>query len=200
MSITLRQESQPILDNFDLHNFHCDITSARHLCIVASCGKPLANVSGIKFSKLSPSISEITYACTLLNDFLTTHIDELKNVLNCTSSLNKALKALESIPAVRGLVVNETKISYRSFEFTGYTVKYETDTEKLHIRYNKSLAIENIGINSTFSKFSAANKSDVLTDKTLFKTFDKIIKANYKVKLCLDKLDAANAVVNSCSI
>jgi hypothetical protein len=70
MSLILRRECQEVLDAADLHNFHVEIIN-KYLAIVGECGKPLVTISGIQFSRGTPSKAEIPYAVELFNAFVT---------------------------------------------------------------------------------------------------------------------------------
>ncbi len=74
MSLMLRKTCQIVLDNYNLQNYHVTISeTTKCLAIVTECGKPLANIEGITFSRICPTKDEIVYASELLRDFLTTH-------------------------------------------------------------------------------------------------------------------------------
>lgn len=81
MSLLLRKNCQPILDGANLAEYHVDIAEQKYLRIVTECGKPLVNIFGIKFNRLSPNEAEIEYATELLDNFMGTHLPLLNEYM-----------------------------------------------------------------------------------------------------------------------
>ena len=73
MSLLLRKECQPVLDTYGLSTYHVDINCNNFLQITGECGKPLVVISGIRFSRSTPSKAEIGYAKELLDAFFGKH-------------------------------------------------------------------------------------------------------------------------------
>ncbi len=98
MSLMLRKKCQIILDSYNLQNYHVTISEeTKCLKIVTECGKPMANIEGITFSRICPTKDEIVYASELLQDFLTTHKVQFGLYVQArTTFINKKVIEMES--------------------------------------------------------------------------------------------------------
>jgi len=99
MSLMLRKNCQEALDTFGLTNYHVEINKAKYLAIVGSCGKPLMAVTGISFSKASPSKAEIEYATMLLKDFLVKNEIKINSFINLVIKTEEAKSTLKEYPS-----------------------------------------------------------------------------------------------------
>lgn len=79
MSLQLRQQAEKVLERHKLNNYHVRIDDALYMNIVGECGQPLVTIYGIKFTKKTPTKSEIEYALTLLDSFLIKHSKDIKH-------------------------------------------------------------------------------------------------------------------------
>jgi len=81
MSLLLRKNCQPLLDNVGLTPYHVRINDNKHLQIVSKCGKPLVTISGIEFTRNQPSKDEIEFATELFAAFITANHQALEDHL-----------------------------------------------------------------------------------------------------------------------
>ncbi len=90
MSLMLRKKAQVVLDKFNMQNFHVTIgDDPKNLKIVTECGKPMADIHGIVFNRMSPTPDEVAYSVELLEDFLTTHKVQFDAYMKAKIALGK---------------------------------------------------------------------------------------------------------------
>ena len=99
MSLMLRKKCEDILNDTFLENFHVDIDpDTRYLRIVSECGKPLVTISGIVFSRTTPTNAEIEYCADLLEVFITKHRKELLSVIELQKKVKNANNLVNKYP------------------------------------------------------------------------------------------------------
>ncbi len=119
MSLILRKECQTPLDTYGLAEYHVRINDDKYLTIVGPCGKPLFSISGIVFSRTTPTLTEIAYATELLQEFLIKFKQEILDVIKAKSDLFKVQSSMTELPD------NFSK-SYTNVEHIVYTSKNES--------------------------------------------------------------------------
>lgn len=124
MSLILRKECQYILDNYKLQNYHVLINqNTKYLQIVGECGQPLINISGIQFTRLTPTKLEIKYATELLNSFLTAHMSEITTYI-AQKIANKKFPFIETTNDRYNITTNSASgMIYNSLVYTDGPVK-----------------------------------------------------------------------------
>ncbi len=98
MSLILRKECQTPLDTYGLAEYHVRINDNKQLTIVGPCGKPLFSISGIIFSRVTPTLAEIEYAKELLQEFLIKFKQEILDVIKAKSDLFKVQSSMTELP------------------------------------------------------------------------------------------------------
>lgn len=198
MSLALREECQPIINEFFMGDFHAMIDSNKKLKIAHECGKPLFTVRDIEFSKTVPTRKEIEYAAKLLEKFLISHEKTVNNYLTQIDKVSK-LK----------LITNTTN----------YNVISNMHTKKGHITYtdsvfsitlcNKNIWTEKIIINSTVRLtevlttddfFASRNKTSFSLDKKLYKEMVKILIKYISQQVEISKVQKYKQDLETCNI
>jgi len=90
MSILLRKECQPYLDELGLDLLHVAIQN-KTLAIKGECGQTLVSVNGIQFQTNQPKVKEFEYAVELFTKFLHKH----KEILIALVTKKRAFKLLK---------------------------------------------------------------------------------------------------------
>ncbi len=91
MSLILRQQCQPILNEYGLGDYHTRINSNKYLSITGPCGQPLFAISGIEFVRPQPTSKEIEFAVELLVDFCLQHKTAILTTLLAKKTLFTAV-------------------------------------------------------------------------------------------------------------
>lgn len=87
MSLLLRKQCQPILNEVGLGDYHTRINSSKYLAITGPCGKPLFSITGIEFVRNQPTAKEIEFAAELLTDFCAIHKASIRSALIAKKAL-----------------------------------------------------------------------------------------------------------------
>ena len=138
MSLILRKQCQDSLDKYGLDIYHVRIDErGKHLKIVGECGKPLVEVFGIRFTKITPSMGEIDYAEELFTEFLATHGKTIQEYIAKAKSFNK----LKEIIAQTGPFDIDDSTTYNAkkgiHEITSYTLTINDGMMQFNYRTDK---------------------------------------------------------------
>lgn len=118
MSLQLRIKCQPILNEYNLDDYHARVNDSKYLTIVGPCGKPLFTLSGICFARTAPSKDEIDICAPLLEEFLIAH----NKIITEYFKLIKAYQAAECT-APAGVTVEAVKGGHPGYRVLGHIVK-----------------------------------------------------------------------------
>ena len=77
MSLILRKQCQPLLDNVGLKELHVEAVD-RGMYIKGTCGKTVLTVGGINFNSRTVTKAEVEYAVELFGTFMAKHGKALK--------------------------------------------------------------------------------------------------------------------------
>lgn len=128
MSLLLRKECQPVLDEHGLGEYHAAIVGAdgwekfKVLGIVGTCGQEFVKIRGIAFSKINPSAKEIEYAAELLQEFFLTHRKTLEVFLDTQRKYALMKRSNNTLKDADGW---STSLSGNSVLSVSYGDKYE---------------------------------------------------------------------------
>jgi len=186
MSLTLRKTCQKYLDAARLTEYHVRIDEYTNcMQIVGSCGEPLFTISGIRFSRKSPSVDEVTYSAELLQEFLLTHKKEIENLF-------KTKKALQNTKVVRDS--KNIKLFSYSKDYCGTYTDFDNN-QTLHYAFNLDKY-----------KIKQDEYSDVTTlaslarNKKIQKELKTAVEAYAIYHAALAVYNAAKAAAQSCNI
>ena len=104
MSLQLRQAGQEMLDSYDMHKYHVNMSQdTKALQIQDEEGDLLIKLKNVKFSKFAPTKKEIAFALGLLDQFI------VKNFLTIKAYLDKKASFLAK---------DKVKMNKRNFTIT----------------------------------------------------------------------------------
>ena len=160
MSLMLRKACQDVLNDNNLPNYHVRIDASKCLSIVGPCGKPLLTISGIVFSRTTPTAAEIEYAVELFYSFMEKHEIALNHYIELVTEVGELLSKNELILDDSVEVSLNTGWHYAP----GTSVRIETmepriivKASPLAVTLNLDLQITDISVCSKSEPFDAAS-------------------------------------------
>lgn len=111
MSLILRQQCQPVLNEYGLGDYHVRINDSKYLSVTGPCGKPMFSVSGIEFVRAQPTSKEIEFAVELLTDFCLTHKATIRTALIAKKALFNAVRP--EVPSDLGWSATNDTIKFK---------------------------------------------------------------------------------------
>ena len=158
MSLVLRQRCQPVLDQHSMGMFHVGVTTLTsysgpnksHLAIMTECGKEVCTLSGVTFARSVPSKEEVGIAVELLDAFIGTHTDKLKNYMSCFDTV-ASLPVLDKCPTNHVEIQHPDRfgnrmkivITHDDYEIIGkFHEDDEEDIEWVQLKYHRTDAVD----------------------------------------------------------
>ena len=190
MSLILRKECQPILDECGLENFHVKIDDySKNLVIATECDRPFITVNGITFTRNKPTVKEIEYAKELFNAFIVKYNDQIQNYLN----ESKKLKQLEN---------NLPKFEDNDIGFSPAFKQFQYIDNEFTIIINKDKLINKIKYKSeTVDNGIVFPKDGIFKlDKKLFDDMHKVLLQCIKHQEQYQLVEKIKNELNSCNI
>ena len=179
MSLILRKQCQEGLNKEGLSHYHIQIAEhGKHLQIVGECGKPLVEIFGIRFTKMSPAAGEIDYAAELFTEFLLTHGATIHQYVIKATAFQK-LKEIKKTNAPFG-IEEETNYDNKIHEhvLTGYTISINDGIMQFSYRTDKKggrFTFKSGTVRSSV-KANPEGVTDYIANKTLLIAAKKYIK------------------------
>jgi len=203
MSLILRKQCQDVLDTFGLSTYHIQICENRkHLQIVGECGQPLVDIYGIRFTRLVPSVAEITYAGELFDEFLGIHGKLIQSYV----AKAKTFKALKSVKPSNDFVRIDTGTDYNrntgNHDVIGYDFiiadsiadfKYKAD------KHGNQVKFLNGRVDPT-SKITLATLSKFKADPTLLTKAKKYLKSYIAYRQTETELEQLKDKLSKCNV
>lgn len=185
MSLLLRKACEETLNLAGLGNYHVRIDGNNNLSVVGECGKIFFTVSGIKFSRSTPTGAEVKYAAELLSDFCVQHKNTLQTAVSTKLALFKA-KPYEATPKF-SVNVNKAEVEYNY-------------TKSIALEYN--IKTKELSIHTSYSttELVTAGLIDKLTNTAFRKEMVAEFKAAEKFSIIEDKHNDAISLLNKCDI
>lgn len=183
MSLILRQKTEELLKKAGLEELHTEIGYNKYLTLVTECGENIVSITGIKFSRMNPSASEINYATNLFNRFLEKNKDKLVEYI----TIRKQWKQLKDTQ-----------------EETSKTISTSVSITRDYIRFT----IDNVHI-SVYSDYSIAFRNKIPLDLlpkikrhiTKHKdTLDNVLALSVDIKDAAQKMASAGANLSKCDV
>lgn len=193
MSVILRAKAQPILDKYGLENAHTIISEgSRQLCIVTSCGRPLVRISGITFSRIAPSATEIDHALEFLGTYLENYADSLVDLQNLQDEVKCLSKKIEKAKDQDYL---DTRSSFQHSDVAEAEVGGKGD-----FKFVWSHSLKGFCLSGEFSKVLAKDIPRIQGYKEIIakaRTLQTMLNKRYELSTKLSKLQTK---LNSCSL
>jgi len=181
MSLLLRQQCQPILDEAGLSKLNIGLQS-NTMAIKGECGQTILTIGGIQFSTKNPKQAEIAYALELFQKFIDKHAAKILEFI----ALNEQYKSeLDKLPVLS-------------------TEKYSSSINA-HTPKNSYIVVRgalSIYIDGRFSTNRSFQSIDELIEE--YNTHAPIIAEYFKAKeatdALADKANAARQALTTCNI
>lgn len=186
MSLMLRKTCQEYLDAVGLAEYHVRVDDHhKNMQIVGPCGQPLFTISGIRFSRAAPAMSEIEYGAELLQEFLLTHKKDIEAFFKARITLQNT-KVVESVG-------NMSLWSNYNKYFGSYT---EQETKQC-LTY--SLAADQFKVTQeNFSDISSL--ASLAKNKKIQKELKTAVEEYAVYQAALNEFNAAKQTAQTCNI
>jgi hypothetical protein len=181
MSLILRKLAQEKLDAAGFPNIYADINNSLYMQLSTECGRPIAQINGVSFSRKAPTNAEIDYAVELLEAFLVKH----KTTMDTAINLEHKYKDLENPPEIPGVEADQ---------------RYGKLRVKIYINEDTYVTINDSGIVYFDNQLTVDILNKIKITKTQIDNANKLFKWCEKLQEVSSLKSKAWSVLNQCDI